>query len=118
MVESYKFQVSPYSDSKQFSLQGPKIEYMGQNDKLTKWASKNAISHDRPQRIGIKILKTMNQHIFFGLENDIEHKRTKATTGGARTVNMISYKICGGKQLHIFEGSMFPIRPVYMGDIL
>ena len=60
----------------------------------------------------------MNRHIFFGLENDIEHKRSKAVTGGARTINMISYKTTGGKQLHIFEGSMLPIPAVKVNDTL
>ena len=31
---------------------------------------------------------------------------------------MISYKACGGKQLHIFEGPMFPIPPVRENDTL
>ena len=88
------------TESKYFSLDDG-IEMIRKDEKLTKIWSKDAISQEKVQRMGIKIIRTKDRFIYLGLENSSQ--RSKKSTAAAQSDNMISYRINGGKQLHILK---------------
>ena len=104
------------TDKNSFEMEGSIISFKRKDGKLTKFSFLRSVSNSRKQRIGIRILRTAEKYLYLGLESQVQRKDKK--TAAAQGKNMISYRINGGKQLHVLSREKQKVPQLNEGDSL
>lgn len=98
-IKLFDFKVRRNQDSFYFDIGEKKVTLKREDEKLMQLIADRPILKELKQRIGIRVLNNKKGWIYFGLMNELQMK--EKSIAKAKNKNMISYKISGGKQLHV-----------------